>query len=386
METLYLNNNLKLERSLVETLGNNVKIISLTATVLSLDILITLGELLNHTNKKIEENPVISFIVIGGIIFGIIYWSGGCPYLLSLCGECGTYIGAQTSKLCQLIAGKCGHLPALCSKYAADLSAKFPQIVAFLNSCFTSFANNNFGKAMLSGGQWIVTAAQSKFTMLLEMIAMYSSEIILAVGIGAVAKTVPPVVRISSETFEASKEKFRRWRLKKNNDITNLRNRISSTNPTASKARNYPTQSVKTDPIPNLNLPMSEDTGASSNHANKTDPNLIKLELADLNAVAAVARDEAALEALKNELDIYICPIGGYHCEEPVRIVVRNKKITYFDLFWINDMRDSGFEIAHPFDIPWPFARGKAIVDQDAKREMQRIRAQIKEIESRLMP
>ena len=125
---------------------------------------------------------------------------------------------------------------------------------------------------------------------------------------------------------------------------------------------------------------------ASSNHATKTDPNAIKLELADLNAVAAVARDEAALEALKNELDIYSCPIGGYHCEEPVRIVVRNKKITYFDLFWINDMRDSGFEIAHPYDIPWPFARGEAIVDQDAKREMQRIRAQIKEIESRLMP
>lgn len=117
----------------------------------------------------------------------------------------------------------------------------------------------------------------------------------------------------------------------------------------------------------------------------KTDSNAIKLELADLEAaVAAVAQDEASLDALREELDNYICPIGGDHCDEPVRIVVRNKTIKYYDLAWINQMRDSGFEIAHPYNIPWPFAREDAVVDQDAKREIQRIRAQIKVIESRV--
>ena len=124
---------------------------------------------------------------------------------------------------------------------------------------------------------------------------------------------------------------------------------------------------------------------SSSNHATKTDPNAIKLELADLEAAAAVARDEAVLDALREELDNYICPIGSDHCDEPVRIVVRNTTIKYFDLAWINNMRDSGYEIAHPYNIPWPFARGEEVVDQDAKREIQRIRAQIEKIERGMM-
>lgn len=67
METICLNN-LRLERCLGEKLGDTVKIVSLTATELSLDILILLGELLVNIKKKIEEHPVISFIIIGGII------------------------------------------------------------------------------------------------------------------------------------------------------------------------------------------------------------------------------------------------------------------------------------------------------------------------------
>ena len=409
-----------LQRILGDILGN-VIIISLEASNLNLKILMIIGDLLASTDvitKKIEEHPRISLVIIGGIIFGIIYWSGGYPYLISLCSDCSTYINTQAPQLIQLIAKNCGNLPQLLSEYAempakfaADQAVKHPQILKYLTTYFDRFARTEFGNAILSFGQWFVTIAESKFVELLQLLAKNSSEIILAIGIGAAAKTIPPVLRISSESYSATRERFKSWRILHDNEIkawrkqksstkrtTNNHNSIhatkadtnSNTNKLSTKSaesedtgRSNHAAKANTDSNPKLPT-KSEDTGAS-NHAAKNDlhTNLLAgLEAAAILIDAAV-RDRAALELLRAELNNYICIFTSDHCDDPVRIVTSNGIVKYCELHWINAVRNK-FDYVPTYCVPWPFAKGEAMVDQDAKRDIQRIRAQIEEIENRM--
>ena len=184
----FLNNDPSLNQA-----GVVFKTVCFKAAVLPLDIVFFIGDIIHPVVKFTGDHPIFTFVLVGGIIYGVIVFSGAVPCLITFNAQVTSFVGMTLTKFITLAKAGGSYVLNLLPKSMVNwATVNADKIISLLRTCHTAFLNSTFGKFVAS----YFSIAAAKFNQLILLLGNNLPKIMLGAELVAAATLLTPAALI----------------------------------------------------------------------------------------------------------------------------------------------------------------------------------------------